>query len=123
VPRRFDTLPHVRPPLVIRYLPREALGVISRISGVASTSTCTIQRERRRHQRSLGAERIRAAIRKERARIRSLYETVDTPALTQTFDELKAELASNSGSWRWSDRGWLVRSQHERRERFSGSGA
>ncbi len=26
-----------------------------------------------------------------------LYETVDTPALTQTLDELKAELASNSG--------------------------
>jgi predicted N-acetyltransferase YhbS len=26
-----------------------------------------------------------------------LYGTVDTPALTQTFDELKAELASNSG--------------------------
>lgn len=26
-----------------------------------------------------------------------LYETVDTPALTQTFDELKAELASNCG--------------------------
>jgi GNAT superfamily N-acetyltransferase len=26
-----------------------------------------------------------------------LYETVDTPALTQTFDELKAELTSNSG--------------------------
>jgi len=26
-----------------------------------------------------------------------LYNTVDTPALTQTFDELKAELATNSG--------------------------
>jgi len=26
-----------------------------------------------------------------------LYDTVDTPALTQTFDELKAELATNSG--------------------------
>jgi ribosomal protein S18 acetylase RimI-like enzyme len=26
-----------------------------------------------------------------------LYDTVDTPALTQTFDELKAELATHSG--------------------------
>lgn len=26
-----------------------------------------------------------------------LYDTLDTPALTQTFDELKAELATNSG--------------------------
>ena len=26
-----------------------------------------------------------------------LYETLDTPALTQTFQELKAELASNGG--------------------------
>ena len=26
-----------------------------------------------------------------------LYQTVDTPALTQTFEELKAELATNSG--------------------------